>query len=594
MVKRAGAAYVLFVALIACFSFGKASFAATTEEAIRASGAGVQQQQITDQFRRQRKQSEQPAGQEPALIQEKPVAGVVQAPFDSTMKFRVSAIDVVNGLKAQDASTQALVSLYLNRDITFADLKELADKITRLYSQEGYLTTSAYVPEQEIKDRAKITVAIGKIGTVSVQGNKFIKPETLERLMKSEPEVPFRYGVLRNDLLRINRSPDRLVEAALTPGKAPQTSDVLLTMKEDKFPMHGSFDWSNTGNPFTSVDRFGFNIWDTNTLGFDDQLSGRFVMGESDRIYAVSADYNIPWPHSSVRFGSLYNYSRVHLGNFLKPLEIQGYAYQLKPYTQFRLADNDFSLGAKAAHLQTDMGLAFDFKDIRQKLLGSESGKDVLRVQRVELNFQEEDAWGVSVLNNEFSLGIPRIFGAMRRVDPSATRVGGGGQFFKYRGSLLRVTRLPWSAFWMFRASTLLSQDMLVSAEQFYMGGSDSVRGYQEGEYPADVGFTTSNELRVPVYLIPQNLEVPSFLSKKPTKWYDVFQMVGFVDQGFGKLHNPELGSLRSDNMLGIGLGGRATLGGISGRVDWGFPLGQAPIDGKSSHFYFMLRMEFP
>lgn len=555
------------------------------------SEAGSQQQVIDREMRRERKKTEEEAEEREKAIdspeEPSPPSGVSTAAGED-VRFTVRGVKVEGEFRTLQSKTKSLIRPYLDREISVKELQELAEKITLIYKEDGYMTTQVYVPEQDLGEdgQVKIVVATGKIGAVSVQGNKFTKPETLLRRLSSTPGSTFRYDTLRNDLQRLNRNPDRLVKAVLQPGAEPQTTDVMLDMLEDEFPLHVSSDWSNTGDRFTGYYRYSFGVRHSNLLGFDDALTGRFVMGQYDQLYAAAGDYNIPWPHSDTRFGVQYSFSRVRLGDFLEDLDIKGSAYQLTPYSQFRL----FTL----PHLRSNLEMGFDFKDIKVELLGEESGKDVLRVLRPRLSFDQDDKWGRTYFSNEFGMGIPLIFGASRKHDSSSTRTGGGGQFFKYVGSLVRVQRLPYSAYLIARGSTQLSEDLLVSAEQLRLGGMDTVRGYDDGEYLADYGFELGGELRTPVYFLPADLYVPQFICKDLTKWKDIIQTAGFVDYARGYLHDPQVGEFRKRNMTGVGLGLRAGVGGASFRIDWAWPIGDEPIFGGNSHVNFVLRLELP
>ena len=62
---------------------------------------------------------------------------------------------------------------YLNKQVTFNDIKDITAKIKAKYKEKGYLTTAAFLPEQEIKDgRIEIKVIEGKMGKLSIEGNK--------------------------------------------------------------------------------------------------------------------------------------------------------------------------------------------------------------------------------------------------------------------------------------------------------------------------------------------------------------------------------------------------------------------------------------
>ena len=52
----------------------------------------------------------------------------------------------------------------------------------------------------------------------------------------------------------------------------------------------------------------------------------------------------------------------------------------------------------------------------------------------------------------------------------------------------------------VFRTDLQLAEDLLLSLEQFSMGGHSTVRGYRENELVRDNGIVSSLELRVPLW----------------------------------------------------------------------------------------------
>lgn len=72
-------------------------------------------------------------------------------------------------------ATSELAKLYqdkLNKEITLADLEQIAKKITDYYRKNGYVLSQAIIPPQEItaEGSAKIQIVEGYINKVSVTG----------------------------------------------------------------------------------------------------------------------------------------------------------------------------------------------------------------------------------------------------------------------------------------------------------------------------------------------------------------------------------------------------------------------------------------
>ncbi|MCM8763440.1 MAG: BamA/TamA family outer membrane protein, partial [Candidatus Omnitrophica bacterium] len=110
----------------------------------------------------------------------------------------------------------------------------------------------------------------------------------------------------------------------------------------------------------------------------------------------------------------------------------------------------------------------------------------------------------------------------------------------------------------------------LVAAEQFSLGGPDSVRGYPLSEYLGDYGYNLSAELRVkPAFLkarIPFTNDVLS----------EIMQFAFFIDHGGIFLKRPSLGEAKNEYLTGAGFGFRFAFNkDFYVRVDCGFPIGE-------------------
>ena len=64
--------------------------------------------------------------------------------------------------------------------------------------------------------------------------------------------------------------------------------------------------------------------------------------------------------------------------------------------------------------------LGFDYKDVFNFLLGSESSRDLERVAKASFNMDYTDSfYGRNIFNNEIDYGIPDIMGGSMGVDPT-------------------------------------------------------------------------------------------------------------------------------------------------------------------------------
>jgi len=130
----------------------------------------------------------------------------------------------------------------------------------------------------------------------------------------------------------------------------------------------------------------------------------------------------------------------------------------------------------------------------------------------------------------------------------------------------------------------------LPSSEQFQLGGSNSVRGYPEGDYLSDIGFSFSFDWVLPMPFLPKEYKLP--YSDTPLR--DQIHPVLFMDVGAGRLMKTLPGERKSKVLMGIGGGFRINLyDSVSVKVEWAGHVADQPTPGTGpSTFYLTVQSE--
>jgi hemolysin activation/secretion protein len=232
--------------------------------------------------------------------------------------------------------------------------------------------------------------------------------------------------------------------------------------------------------------------------------------------------------------------------------------------------------------LDLRLNAGFDYKKIRNSILGTEQSRDDSRVAKIGFDMDNRDALGRTLFTAEFDQGIPKIFGGLDAKDSRASRVGAGGLFSKGVFNLYRAQPMPFSTSLLFKNSAQFTNNVLTAAEEFQLGGPYSVRGYAAGEYAGDRGLYSSVEWSMPYYFIPQSWKIP--LVK--TTWYDASRFVLFYDWGTVRLNNPQLDEPKSRTLKSCGLGFRFDITNrLSAKAEFGYPIGgPKSSDTKRQH----------
>ncbi len=513
-------------------------------------------------------------------IEEKPVEE--KMPALPAVKIFIKEIEVVGAVLFSEEKIREITFSFENKELTLKEIQNIADSITLLYRKKGYITSRAYVPPQKIKEGIlKIKMLEGKMGKLKIEGNRHFKSKLFENKITMNKGDVFNYDILRRNLSLINEHPDRIAKAVLQPGEKPGDTDIVLQV-EDRFPIHIGFSYDNFASRYIGKNRYSAVLTDNNLSGNDDILTLNFQLAEAGKYNFGSIRYLIPL-FGDWEAGLYAAHSESELGEELTKFNVEGEGEIYSLFINKPLVDKE--------NFDLDWHMGFDYKDLRNHLLGLESSYDKMRIAKSSLDFDITDNWGRTLLIYELSFGIPNIMGGLDDVDPKASRVGSGGKFLKHNTNLLRIQPMPFDSYLLWKNQFQISPYILTSTEQFQIGGLNSVRGYPPAEYVGDKGVISSLEWSFPFYFMPKNLKVP--FSKET--FYNCFRIVAFYDFGWVGLKNAGSGEEENETLQAAGFGFRFNVAqDFSARVEIGYPLGgNEPSDGDEPHIWLEIIQNF-
>ena len=122
------------------------------------------------------------------------------------------------------------------------------------------------------------------------------------------------------------------------------------------------------------------------------------------------------------------------------------------------------------------------------------------------------------------------------------------------------------------------------------LGGDNTIRGYPEGDYLADIGADLNIDWIFPMYLIPKDYKLP--YSQTPLR--NQIQPVIFMDMGGGVLKNRLAGERKEKFLMGVGGGVRINLyDNFNARIEFAQAIGASPTpDSGSSNFHISINFE--
>lgn len=443
------------------------------------------------------------------------------------------------------------------QSLTFPQLQSAADRLTDLYRKEGYFTVRAALPTQDIQDGiVRFTIVEAKLGKISIQGNKYYSTEFLNWHLEpvTENVVPDRHQMQRQ-LLLLNEFPDLEVTSIVEAGDEPGTVDLLLDVTDDQ-PTHFSIDYNNFGSRFNGRNRIGATLDFGNFSGNGDRLTLRGLRSLADRGVTVGTlNYAIPISNRGTKASFLLSNAAFATGQELEILDIRGDALVAGAFiTHPVIRTPDWNL---------DLNGGFIYQNIDNFILDQTSSRDRLRELVLGVSTDWADARGRNYFNARMTQDLGTAFGGMNVDDPLSSRQAGGG-FHKWNFDLARVHQFNAQWFAIGRVSHQFSTRALPTAEQFALGGIDTVRGYSQAAYLGDAGWNTGAEIRW-----------------QPIKGEDanLLQLAAFIDHGSAYLKRPLPGEINNVALTGAGVGVRLNLPEQTFiRADIGWPLGNNAI----------------
>ncbi len=494
---------------------------------------------------------------------------VVEEPVEESTQFDVSTITIVGNTRFTEAELAVYTKPLEGRKIGLTELRKAVDAITQLYLSKGYVSSRAFLGNQEVTD-GKVTIQIleGSIEEIKVEGNKRLPASYItDRL---NVETPLRGDKLEEQLRLLQIDPALTsVEASLSPGTAPGKSLLTVRVKEAKSAYFGVTS-DNYSAPVVGSERYGIYAGLRNSLIPGDDFYASYNRTTSGGSNALDFIYKAPINKNNgtvqLRVApSWYKITDEEIGSIFDITGNSG-LYELtyrQPIVRNYRNEVALSLGFAVQDGSTNVG--------NLSLFDTESRARVLKFGQ---DFVSRDQQGVWAGQSSFNLGLD-LFNATNNPSPLAD-----GQFFSWTGQIQRVQRFNANNVTIAQLSAQLSGDALLPSQQFIIGGGQSVRGYRQNARFGDNGFRFSLEHRLVV--------------ARNGKGASVAQIAPFFDMGsVSNVSNNPAVTPNQNFLAGAGLGLiLQPAPGLNLRFDYAVPFRK--VDEKNNNlqdqaFYFSL-----
>lgn len=454
------------------------------------------------------------------------------------------------------------------------NINKCVQKLEEEYRSNGYILARVTDVHMEKDGTLKVAVNEGVVEGFKVKGNVKTKDYVVTREMKLKKGEPFNAKAARRSMQRVyNLGYFEDVNIKLNPGREPNGVEVEISVVEMNTGTFG------IGAGYSNADGFVgmVSIGDKNFRGIGDKINLRWEFGgEDNKNYDFS--YTRPWLDDKETSATInlyditneyadYNIDGDEIARYDKKRRGQEITFSRRTHNEFvsnyiTIKNRDDIYKGPADGYEGDVNQYYE-KEFEQSPHFKKEWMPQTPEERRKENF------GVTR-----SITFGRVYDSRDNVyDPhEGKRIGYSVEWAGGMGGDFDFTKLTADWRYYFRAggesvwalnlgAGYASGDMPLS-QRFTMGGSDTLRGYEDDQFRGNSMLKATLEYRFPIV-------------KK-------VQGVLFTDNGYAwdKRHEDEFDMGLLKNSYGVGLRINSPLGPV--KLDYGY--GE---DGGKFHFSF-------
>ena len=496
-------------------------------------------------------------------------------------KVDIKGTTVVNKAKAESF----FADLEKGKIANLAQINRCVQRLQEEYRSNGYILARVNDVHMEQDGTLNIAVNEGKIEAYKVKGNKKCKDYVITREMRMKVGQPFNAKLARRSMQRIyNLGFFEDVNIKLNPGKEPNAVEVEITVVEQNTGVFG------VGAGYSNADGFigMVSIGDKNFRGIGDSINLRWEFGgEDNKNYDFT--YSRPWlDHKETRM-TINLYDQTY-----ETADYDEKAHEIARYDRNRKGQ-ELTFSRKSGHSDF-ISNYITLKNRTDSYMGEADDYEGDKNQYYEKQFNPSPEYGGNNKAGKWKSWYPKTVHERRKENFGHTRSLTFGRVYDSRDNVhdphegKRIAySFEWAAFggdfdfrkftadwryyvragkhnptntWAWNLAAGYADGNMPLSQRFTMGGTDTLRGYEDDQFRGNSMLKATLEYRFPIV-------------KK-------IQGVLFSDNGYAwdKRHEDyfDLGKMKSS--VGIGLRINSPLGPV--KLDYGYG-----DDGGRFHFSF-------
>ena len=484
-----------------------------------------------------------------------------------------SKLNLVGNTVIDKQKINGLFNLEEGSVVNLKDINRRVLKLEEEYRQAGYILARVTDVHMDQDGTLNLTVNEGTVEDFKVKGNVKTKDYVITREMRLKKGQPFNAKDARRSMQRIyNLGYFEDVNVKLNPGKEPNSVEVEISVVEMNTGTFG------IGAGYSSADGFVgmISIGDKNFRGIGDRINIRWEFGgEDNKNYDFS--YTRPWLDDKETMATiqLYDITNEYADYNIDGDEIARYDKKRRgqELTLSRRAEDEFISNYITLKNRDDIyeGEADGYEGDRDQYYepqfnGTHYDRDYYPRDYKE---RRKENFGLTrsvtlgrVLDSRDNIYDPHEGKRISYSIEHAGFMGGDFDFTKFTADYRYYYRAGGESVWALNLGAGYADGDMPLSQRFSMGGSDTLRGYEDDQFRGNSMVKATLEYRFPIV-------------KK-------VQGVLFTDNGYAwdNRFEDEFDFGLIKNSFGVGLRINSPLGPV--KLDYGYG-----DDGGKFHFSF-------
>ncbi|WP_157353077.1 ShlB/FhaC/HecB family hemolysin secretion/activation protein [Aliarcobacter butzleri] len=269
-----------------------------------------------------------PTHQKPSVAIEGLESSEAIKDFDNNKKAFIKDFSFSGNIKISSEELNAIVKDYVNKELTFKQIKEVLSLINNYYRDKGYFVARAYLPQQELSKNnnvLKISILEGNYGEFKLENSSLVSDKVIQDILDSvkDKDIISFNTIERVTNLINDRAGSVVTKASISPGQKVGTSDFDIGVESTK-RVDGYIVADNYGSRYTGYNRVQGLININSPFNIGDKISISGLVSNGADLKNGKIAYELPLNSYGLKSDFAYTRTNYNLVEEYKSLDAKG------------------------------------------------------------------------------------------------------------------------------------------------------------------------------------------------------------------------------------------------------------------------------